>query len=433
MDKENSFKKFTNLYELSKTLRFELKPVWKTLNNLENDWIIQKDKEVEENYNKIKVFFDSLHREFVKQSLENWYLNLLEDFYNSYLELNKNPENKKNTPLQKEFEKSSKSLKKELVSFFDEKWNEWKQKHTFLKKWWIDVLNEKEVLDLMWEFYPEEKELFKKFDKFFTYFSNFKESRKNFYAEDWRAWAVATRTIDENLITFIKNLEDFKKFQNNFYDFVENNFSQEEKQVFELDFYNSCLLQDWIDNYNKILWWYSLENWNKIQWINEKINLFKQNQNHSNSKDIKFPRFKLLYKQILSEKERRRQTLPRRLSRNYEKNDACHLCSLDTRNAIRKIIKTQKSRLRWVGFDLVIHKEGVDLYIISYMMLNFASLFCVLKRKRVVFICIINTNSLFVPQNKFFYTNIKCHFTANSTIRLTSTRRSSVFIKTDKI
>ena len=142
MDKENSFKKFTNLYELSKTLRFELKPVWKTLNNLENDWIIQKDKEVEENYNKIKVFFDSLHREFVKQSLENWYLNLLEDFYNSYLELNKNPENKKNTPLQKEFEKSSKSLKKELVSFFDEKWNEWKQKHTFLKKWWIKPSNE---------------------------------------------------------------------------------------------------------------------------------------------------------------------------------------------------------------------------------------------------------------------------------------------------
>jgi hypothetical protein len=46
------------------------------------------------------------------------------------------------------------------------------------------VLNEKEVLDLMAEFSPEQKELFKKFDKFFTYFTNFKESRKNFYADD---------------------------------------------------------------------------------------------------------------------------------------------------------------------------------------------------------------------------------------------------------
>jgi hypothetical protein len=36
----------------------------------------------------------------------------------------------------------------------------------------------------MSEFYPDQKELFKKFDKFFTYFSNFKESRKNFYADD---------------------------------------------------------------------------------------------------------------------------------------------------------------------------------------------------------------------------------------------------------
>lgn len=108
------FEKFTGLYELSKTLRFELKPILETFNNLEKDWVIQKDKEVEENYNKIKDFFDSLHREFVKQSLENAYLNLIEDFYNSYLELNKNPENKKNKPLQKEFEKSSKSLKKNL-------------------------------------------------------------------------------------------------------------------------------------------------------------------------------------------------------------------------------------------------------------------------------------------------------------------------------
>lgn len=311
---KSSFTDFTNLYELSKTLRFELKPVWETFNNLEKDWIIQKDKEVEENYNKIKVYFDSLHREFVKQSLEKsklylsvdletWEL-LLSRFYDAYLALNKNVNNKKNKKLQKEFEKSSKDLKKEFVSFFEDKWNEWKRNYTFLKKWWIDVLNEKEVLDLMWEFYPEEKDLFKKFDKFFTYFSNFKESRKNFYADDGRAWAIATRAIDENLITFIKNIEDFKKFQNNFPDFVESNFSYEEKQVFELDFYNSCLLQEWIEKYNQILWAKVLWEWENSEWINQKINLFKQKQTHSNSKDVKFPRFKLLYKQILSEKEK---------------------------------------------------------------------------------------------------------------------------------
>jgi hypothetical protein len=36
-DKKLSFVEFTDLYELSKTLRFELKPQNETLNNLEKD------------------------------------------------------------------------------------------------------------------------------------------------------------------------------------------------------------------------------------------------------------------------------------------------------------------------------------------------------------------------------------------------------------
>jgi CRISPR-associated protein Cpf1 len=37
MNAKTSFSDFTNLYELSKTLRFELKPVGETKNNLEKD------------------------------------------------------------------------------------------------------------------------------------------------------------------------------------------------------------------------------------------------------------------------------------------------------------------------------------------------------------------------------------------------------------
>ena len=293
---------FTKLYEISKTLRFELKPIWDTLYNLEKNWVIQKDRQVQENYTKIKDYFDDLHREFVKQALQDAYLNYLEYFYSSYIELNKSPKNKKNKQLQRKFENASKDLRKELVKFFEFQWNKWKQEYSFLKKWWIAILNEKEILKLMWELYPEQKELFVKFDRFFTYFKNFNESRKNFYADDAIAGAIATRAIDENLITFIKNIQDFKNFKNNFTEFIKNELSQDEQEIFELDFYNNCLLQDWIDNYNRILWGYSLENWERIQWINEKINLFKQKHTHSNKKDIKFPKFKLLYKQILSKK-----------------------------------------------------------------------------------------------------------------------------------
>lgn len=36
----NNFSQFTGLYELSKTLRFELKPIGETLNSLEKDGVI---------------------------------------------------------------------------------------------------------------------------------------------------------------------------------------------------------------------------------------------------------------------------------------------------------------------------------------------------------------------------------------------------------
>jgi CRISPR-associated protein Cpf1 len=113
---KNNFSEFTGLYEISKTLRFELKPQLETLDNLQRDNVIVKDREVQENYNEIKKYLDELHMLFVEKSLENIDLSLLEDFNKIYLELKKDSKNKKNKT---NFEKISKDLRKELVSFFD--------------------------------------------------------------------------------------------------------------------------------------------------------------------------------------------------------------------------------------------------------------------------------------------------------------------------
>ena len=299
----NNFSEFVGQYEISKTLRFELKPQWITMDNLKADNVIIKDREVQENYNEIKEYLDELHILFVEKSLENIDLSLLDDFNKKYLELKKDSKDKKNKA---NFEKISKELRKELVSFFDSQWNIWKEKYSFLKKWWIWCLTEKEVLDLLKEFNPEKEELFEKFKWFFTYFSNFNESRKNFYKDDWTVSAIATRAIDENFTTFIDNKIKFEEFLNNEENkiFIEDNFLGQEKEIFEIDFYNTCLIQKWIKKYNEIIGWKSEENWNKIAWINEKINIYKQKNNNSNSKDKKFPKFELLYKQILSKQEK---------------------------------------------------------------------------------------------------------------------------------
>lgn len=87
---QDIFSKFTNLYSLSKTLRFELKPVGKIVDYtnpktgeikkvtqtekllLENQ-VFEKDKTIDDSYNQAKFYFDTLHQRFINStlSLEN--------------------------------------------------------------------------------------------------------------------------------------------------------------------------------------------------------------------------------------------------------------------------------------------------------------------------------------------------------------------------
>ena len=69
---KNKFNDFNKLYSLSKTLRFELKPIGKTRENIEkNNPSFIKDKEIKEAYQILKPVFDLLHEEFITNSLES--------------------------------------------------------------------------------------------------------------------------------------------------------------------------------------------------------------------------------------------------------------------------------------------------------------------------------------------------------------------------
>ena len=72
------FADFTNQYSLSKTLRFELKPEGKTLENmrthLEYDKDLQtfmKDQDIEDAYQTLKPAIDKIHEVFITKSLES--------------------------------------------------------------------------------------------------------------------------------------------------------------------------------------------------------------------------------------------------------------------------------------------------------------------------------------------------------------------------
>ena len=64
------FDDFTNLYSLSKTLRFELKPVGKTLNHLPD--VVVTDAHIKKLYTEVmKPALDSLHSDFITETLKN--------------------------------------------------------------------------------------------------------------------------------------------------------------------------------------------------------------------------------------------------------------------------------------------------------------------------------------------------------------------------
>ena len=75
------FSDFTNLYELSKTLRFELRPIGNTQTMIDKANVFGKDKVIKDKYQKTKPFIDRLHREFVDEALNKVSLSGLKNYF----------------------------------------------------------------------------------------------------------------------------------------------------------------------------------------------------------------------------------------------------------------------------------------------------------------------------------------------------------------
>jgi len=140
-NKTLSFNKLTKQYQLSKTLRFELKPMGRTINFL--DKIIKKDKIINEAYNQAKFYFDMLHREFIESALtkekaENInFQEFAKIFYrqNQIIKKIKN-EKKDRKEIQNEINKSQKlidearkNLYVQIRKLFDEEAENWKMQY----------------------------------------------------------------------------------------------------------------------------------------------------------------------------------------------------------------------------------------------------------------------------------------------------------------
>lgn len=290
----NSFSNFTNLYSLSKTLRFELKPIGKTLEYIEKEGILIKDEKRTESYKKVKKIIDNYHKSFIEKSLDGLQLDLLEDYYFLY------QKSKKDEIQKKQFEVIETKLRKQIAERFS--------KHILFQ-----TIDKKELIkeDLQSFVQTEdEKNLVKEFENFTTYFTGFHQNRKNMYVSDDKSTAIAYRLIHQNLPKFLDNMRAFNKISvSPIAEKFEQIISDTElgpiiqvvsiKDVFNLVYFNDTLTQSGIDKYNHLIGGFTSDDGTqKIKGLNEYINLYNQTA----KKEERLPKLKPLFKQILSDR-----------------------------------------------------------------------------------------------------------------------------------
>src|SRR3989338_7861252 len=368
---ENIFDQFIGKYSLSKTLRFELKPVGKTEDFLKINKVFEKDQTIDDSYNQAKFYFDSLHQKFIDAALASDKTSELsfQNFADVLEKQNKIILDKKREMgalrkrdknavgidrLQKEIndaediiQKEKEKIYKDVRTLFDNEAESWKtyyqerevdgKKITFskadLKQKGADFLTAAGILKVLKYEFPEEKEkefqaknqpslfveekenpgqkryIFDSFDKFAGYLTKFQQTKKNLYAADGTSTAVATRIAD-NFIIFHQNTKVFRdKYKNNHTDL-----GFDEENIFEIERYKNCLLQREIEHiknensYNKI-----------IGRINKKIKEYRdQKAKYTKLTKSDFPFFKNLDKQILGEVEKEKQLIEKTREKTEE-------------------------------------------------------------------------------------------------------------------
>jgi len=292
-------KDFTGLYPISKTLRFELKPIGETLMHIKKDGILEEDHQRKKDYEVVKKIIDDYHRGFIDSTLSQVNINwreLAEAIASEDAEILKDIQDKK---------------RKELIDYFDNNPDENKKK-LFSKELFDELLPEllEEKDGLSAEEKKDKLEAVSSFNKFTTYFTGFHENRKNMYSDEKKSTSISYRVVDQNFPKFLSNVKTFnfikenapaiiQQTQNELADYL-NGMSLEE--IFSIDYYNKVLTQRGIVFYNTIIGGVAGEAGTQTKrGINQFSNLFKQqNPDFTKAKQTKMLP---LYKQILSDRE----------------------------------------------------------------------------------------------------------------------------------
>lgn len=285
---------FTNSYPVSKTLRFKLNPVGKTLETIEINQVLEQDESRAQEYKKAKKIIDRYHIAFIEKTLSDVKL----DGVDNYIELCQK-KNKTEEDIQ-ELQVLEVRLRCQIANHFSSQ-PEFKS-----------LFGKELITELLPNFIEcgEEQEIINHFSKFFTAFYGFNENRKNIYTSEPIPTAISYRCINDNLPKFISNINCFEIIRDILEDQImtldgnieKAGYSMSTSMCFSKDTFSFFLAQSGIDAYNAVIGGWVTEEGIKVQGLNEYINLYNQ-QLDKTEKNKRLPKFQILYKQILTESD----------------------------------------------------------------------------------------------------------------------------------
>jgi hypothetical protein len=287
---ESVFKDFTNLYSVTKTLKFELKPYPKTQEVLTT--VFNEDEIKSNNYIEMKKILNELHNHFIQESMEFVELEIknVEETERIYKELKiKNKKRRENESsiklLEVRFENLKRELRRQIVDSFNICSENWTKKYCIeFKDAGYKILTESKIVDVLKVIYKEDSDklsIINSFENFWTYFSGFNLNKENYYSIENKSTGVASRCIDQNLIRFLDNKKAFEEMKD------KRSVNIEFEKEFTLESFQNKLNQTGIDKFNT----------DCVAKINTLINEYNQKNK------AKVTQLILLHKQIGSDKK----------------------------------------------------------------------------------------------------------------------------------
>lgn len=250
------FDSFTGLYETSKTLRYELKPVGRTKElvedylNGEGDSLIAEDEARTVAKVEVMDILDNYYRDFISAVLSDMKLDGLDELYALYKAMTSNDKNAAEA-----YKKQASAMKKIIAKAFSDKMPEYgldkmsslwgtKTKIGLLYLWLACKLNEKLISE---EEYLVQKQHIDSFRGYTVYFINYKTARDNLFAMEGRGTSIVVRIVDENLTRHFRNCLKIEDIKLNFPDL----YSTLDVSAFEPESFARHLSQEGIDTYNR--------------------------------------------------------------------------------------------------------------------------------------------------------------------------------------